>query len=97
MKVARTRPGTLPARTPRTCLPAGRTTPTRRRSPGRRSRLHVRTVVGSADPPVGSAVDPFDPAIQALVKECNTIPATVIAERIGWTRGLTILEERLAN
>jgi hypothetical protein len=54
-------------------------------------------VVGSADPPVGSAVDPFDPAIQALVKECNTIPATVIAERIGWTRGLTILEERLAN
>jgi transposase len=32
-----------------------------------------------------------------LLQQCNTIPATVIAERIGWTRGITILKERVAE
>ena len=37
--------------------------------------------------PVGSAVDEFEPAIRELLKEFPTMPATVIAERVGWARG----------
>ena len=67
------------------------------------ARNTVRMAVRSADPPAyrrrrrGSAVDPFDPQIRELLKDCNTMPATVIAERIGWTRGITILKERVAE
>ncbi|MGH9194247.1 MAG: IS21 family transposase [Acidimicrobiia bacterium] len=44
-----------------------------------------------------SAVDPFGPQIHLLLKGCPTMPATVIAERIGWQRGITILKERVAE
>ncbi|MFD8035592.1 helix-turn-helix domain-containing protein, partial [Streptomyces sp. NPDC059717] len=59
-----------------------------------------RALVGDR-PPVyqrplkGSAVDAFEPAIRELLKQTPTMPATVIAERIGWNRGLTILKERV--
>jgi len=43
----------------------------------------------------GSAVDAVEPQIRALLKEFPRMPATVIAERLGWTRGLTILKERV--
>ncbi|MFE7527665.1 hypothetical protein ACFU7Y_18390 [Kitasatospora sp. NPDC057542] len=43
----------------------------------------------------GSAVDVFEPAIRELLKQTPTMPATVIAERIGWQRGLSILRERV--
>ena len=33
----------------------------------------------------------FEPSIRALLAEYPTMPATVIAERIGWTRSLTVL------
>ncbi|MFF7216960.1 IS21 family transposase [Streptomyces sp. NPDC008238] len=45
--------------------------------------------------PKGSAVDAVEPAIRELLKQTPTMPVTVIAERIGWDRGLTILRERV--
>jgi transposase len=46
-------------------------------------------------PPRGSAVDAVEPAIRALFVEWPTMPATVIAERIGWDRSLTVLKDRV--
>jgi len=43
----------------------------------------------------GSSVDGFEPAIRELLKEFPTMPATVIAERVGWTRGMTVLTARV--
>jgi transposase len=40
-------------------------------------------------------VDAVEPQIRALLKDWPGMPATVIAERIGWTRGLTILKDRV--
>ena len=45
--------------------------------------------------PRGSLVDAVEPRIRALLQTCPTMPATVIAERIGWTRGMTVLSERV--
>jgi hypothetical protein len=48
----------------------------------------------------GSAVDAFEPAIRrllALTPDMPDMPATVVAERIGWTRGITVLRERVAE
>ena len=45
--------------------------------------------------PRGSVVDAVEPRIRALLQTCPTMPATVIAERIGWTRGMTVLSERV--
>ena len=46
-------------------------------------------------PPKGSAVDAVEPQIRELLKQTPTMPATVIAERIGWERGMTILKDRV--
>ena len=45
----------------------------------------------------GSAVDVFEPAIRRLLALTPDMPATVVAERIGWTRGITVLRERVAE
>jgi len=45
--------------------------------------------------PGGSIVDGVEPRIRELLAAWPTMPATVIAERIGWTRGLTVLKERV--
>lgn len=45
--------------------------------------------------PKGSAVDAVEPAVRELLKVTPTMPVTVIAERIGWERGLTILRDRV--
>lgn len=45
--------------------------------------------------PRGSLVDDAEPQIRALLAEFPRMPATVIAERIGWTRSLTILKDRV--
>jgi transposase len=47
--------------------------------------------------PRGSVVDEVEPAIRAQLKVCATMPATVIAERIGWGRSITVLRERVAE
>ena len=44
---------------------------------------------------VASVVDEIEPRIRELLKDCPTMPATVIAERIGWTRGMTVLTARV--
>ena len=45
--------------------------------------------------PRGSLVDAVEAQIRALLAEYPRMPATVIAERIGWTRSLTILKDRV--
>ena len=42
-----------------------------------------------------SVVDAVEPRIRELLQAWPTMPATVIAERIGWTRGLTVLKDRV--
>ena len=39
----------------------------------------------------GSIVDTIGPGIRELLQAYPRMPATVIAERIGWDRGLTVL------
>jgi transposase len=45
--------------------------------------------------PAGSAVDAFEPRIRELLAAFPTMPATVIAERVGWTRGKTVFADRV--
>ena len=65
------------------------------------SRNTVRAALASDGPPryerkpAGSAVDAVEPRIRELLRAYPTMPATVIAERIGWDRGLTILKDRV--
>lgn len=67
------------------------------------SRGTVARALASADPPMyrrplrGSAVDAFEPAIRALLGEFPDMPATVIAERVGWTRSASVLRDRVAR
>lgn len=66
------------------------------------SRNAVRRALAASGPPRyerparGSRVDAVEPQIRALLQATPTMPATVIAERIGWEHGLTVLKERVA-
>ncbi len=46
-------------------------------------------------PPKGSCVDSFEPAIRELLRSYPRMPATVIAERVGWERSITVLKDRV--
>jgi transposase len=65
------------------------------------SRNTVRSAVASDGPPryerkpAGSIVDAAEPRIRELLRAYPAMPATVIAERIGWDRGLTVLRDRV--
>jgi transposase len=65
------------------------------------ARNTVRAALASDAPPRyeragrGSVVDEVEPLIRELLAEVPTMPATVIAERIGWTHGITILRDRV--
>jgi transposase len=65
------------------------------------SRNTVRAAIASDGPPkyerksAGSVVDAVEPRIRELLSAYPTMPATVIAERIGWERGLTVLKDRV--
>lgn len=65
------------------------------------SRNAVRRALERPDPPkyqrsvTGSIVDAVEPSIRDLLRGCPTMPATVIAERIGWDRSLTVLKDRV--
>lgn len=67
------------------------------------SRNTVRTALRRAEPPryerVGQAsiADEVEPRIRELLQVVPTMPATVIAERIGWTRSMTVLKKRVAQ
>ena len=45
--------------------------------------------------PARSIVDAVEPRIRELLKAFPTMPATVIAERVGWTRGMTVFADRV--
>lgn len=65
------------------------------------SRNAVRRALASdspptySRPPTGSVVDAVEPQIRELLRSTPTMPATVIAERIGWEHGLTVLKDRV--
>jgi hypothetical protein len=42
-------------------------------------------------------VDAAEPAIREQLRLCPTMPATVVAERIGWDRSITVLRERVGE
>ena len=47
-------------------------------------------------PPVESAMSAAEPRIRALLSVYPQLPATVIAERIGWSGSMSWLRERVA-
>ncbi len=65
------------------------------------ARNTVRDAIRSTAPPkyerdsTGSAVDAFEPEIRRLLSSTPTMPGTVIAERINWPNGMTVLYQRL--
>ena len=67
------------------------------------SRNTVRAAIARDDAPkyerapAGSIVDEVEPRVREVLRVYPTMPATVIAERIGWTRGLTVLKARIAE
>jgi transposase len=67
------------------------------------SRNTVRAAIASDRPPKyerprkGSIVDAAEPRIRELLQAYPTMPATVIAERIGWDRSIRVLRDRVAE
>lgn len=65
------------------------------------SRNTVAAALASTRPPkyerpsTGSAVDAFEPAIRELLAATPWMPATVIAERVGWQRGMSVFTARV--
>lgn len=64
-------------------------------------RNTVRRALASDEPPKyrraarGSLVDPYLPEIRKLLADTPRMPATVIAERLGWEHSITILKDRV--
>jgi transposase len=67
------------------------------------SRNTVKAALRSQDPPryerrsAGSVADAFEPRIRELLHATPAIPATVIAERIGWPYSIRTLSTRVAR
>ena len=67
------------------------------------ARNTVREAIRSDEPPryerarKGSRVDAVEARIVELLREFPQMPATVIAERIDWTGGMTVLRDRVAE
>ncbi len=65
------------------------------------SRNTVRRAITAEGPPRyertrrGSIVDEAEPRIRELLQAWPQMPATVIAERIGWDRSMTVLKDRV--
>lgn len=61
------------------------------------ARNTVRAALAADEPPryqrpaAGSLVDGFEPAIRVLLAEFPSMPATVIAERVGWEHSSSVL------
>jgi hypothetical protein len=47
--------------------------------------------------PKGSIADAAEPAIREQLALCPTMPATVVAERIGWERSITVLRGKVGE
>jgi transposase len=67
------------------------------------ARNTVRSALRSEGPPKlerparPSALDAFEPRIRALLAEFPHMPASVIAERVGWERSASIFRSRVAE
>jgi transposase len=67
------------------------------------SKNTVKAALRSDGPPRyerpvrGSVVDETEPRIRELLQAFPTMPATVIAERIGWERSIRVLRDRVAE
>jgi len=67
------------------------------------SKNTVKAALRSDGPPSydrtlrGSIVDEVEPRIRELLMAWPTMPATVVAERIGWTRSIRALSDRVAE
>jgi transposase len=67
------------------------------------SRNTVRRALAAEGPPRyqrparGSVVDAVEPRIRELLAAWPTMPATVVAERIGWERSIRVLRDRVAE
>jgi transposase len=67
------------------------------------SRNTVRAALASDGPPryvrraAGSVADAFEPRIRELLKAYPAMPATVIAERVGWPYSIRTLSGRVAE
>ena len=65
------------------------------------ARNTVRAALAANGPPryvrraTGSSVDAFESRIREQLRAVPTMPATVIAERVGWTLGMTVFKERV--
>jgi transcriptional regulator with XRE-family HTH domain len=65
------------------------------------ARNTVKKALCSEGPPryrraaKGSIVDAVEPQIRVLLQEFPDLPSTVILERVGWTRGKTVLFDRI--
>lgn len=65
------------------------------------SKNTVKAAIASSGPPRyerarrGSIVDAVEPRLHELLRQWPDMPATVIAERIGWDRSMTVLKERV--
>lgn len=65
------------------------------------ARNTVRRALAATQPPKyqrpskGSIVDAVEPQIRQLLQQWPDMPATVIAERIGWQRSMTVLKDRI--
>ena len=67
------------------------------------SKNTVKAALRSDGPPRyerelrGSIVDEVEPRIRELLQAWPTMPATVVAERIGWDRSVRVLRDRVAE
>lgn len=67
------------------------------------SKNTVKSALASEAPPKyqrpqrGSIVDEVEPRVRELLQAYPRMPATVIAERIGWTRSIRVLSARVAE
>jgi transposase len=67
------------------------------------SKNTVRAALRSVGPPKyervarGSLVDEVEPRIRELLSAWPTMPATVVAERIGWEHSIRILRDRVSD
>ena len=65
------------------------------------SKNTVKRALAAQEPPKyrregrGSIVDAAEPQIRGLLAEFPDMPATVIAERIGWSNSMTVLKDRI--
>jgi transposase len=65
------------------------------------SRNTVKAAIASDAPPkyervrAGSIVDEAEPRIREVLQAFPTMPATVIAQRIGWDRSMTVFRDRV--